>query len=79
MYHCTALQVFVVKCSAGIDFIPSDMTTLDPQETLNITFDIHSVYTIGKINQCEGMNNNYCQYSIIHGRAIMSKHCITYM
>lgn len=48
------VQVFVVQCSAGIDYVPSDIITLDPQQTSNLTFNMHSVYTIGKINKCEG-------------------------
>ena len=47
-------QVAVVKCSAGIDYIPADLITLDPQQTTNISFTMHSIYSVGKINKCDG-------------------------
>ena len=55
----------MVQCSAGIDFVPSDIITLNPQQTSNLTFNMHSVYTIGKINKCDG---DYTPY--IYNRAI---------
>ena len=66
--------MFVVKCTAGIDFIPADVLTMDPQETRNITFDIHSFYSIGQINQCQGTCTLYIQ-CISHRYVCMYIYC----
>lgn len=44
----------MVHCSAGIDLVPSDMLTLDPRVSANISFTVHSFHAVGKINHCEG-------------------------
>ena len=48
------VKVSVVKCTAGIDYVAEDLITLDPQQTSNLSFTMHSIYSVGKINKCDG-------------------------
>lgn len=51
-----------MKCSAGIDYVAEDIITLDPQQTANLSFTMHSIYSVGKINKCDGGTLGYCQF-----------------
>ena len=50
----SAYTVTVSYCSVGIDFVQPQSITLDPGEEKNLTFTIHSFYSIGQINTCTG-------------------------
>ena len=52
----------MVHCSAGIDLVPSDMLTLDPRTSANISFTIHSFHAVGKVNHCEGATHSSLFY-----------------
>ena len=58
------VKVAVVKCSAGIDYIAEDLITLDPQQTSNLSFTMHSIYSIGKINKCDGRKRSTFTQSV---------------
>ena len=48
------LQVSVVHCSAGIEYVPGQSVVMDPAEVANLTFILYSFHSISQINQCEG-------------------------
>ena len=51
--------IAVSHCSVGIDWVQPQSVTLDPGEEKNLTFVIHSFYSIGQINHCEGRCFNH--------------------
>lgn len=50
-------EVSVSHCSSGIDWISSQVVTLDPGEQTNLTFAVHSFNALGQINNCESKDN----------------------
>lgn len=72
----------MLQCSAGIDFVPSDLMTLDPQQTANISFEMHSIYSVGTINKCDGIYREpiiicYITLYCIAGQETSIAHCMT--
>ena len=50
------IQVSVVHCSAGIEYVPAQSVVMDPAEVANLTFVLYSFHSISQINDCEGRN-----------------------
>ena len=52
------LSVIIQHCSVGIDLVPSKMITVDPNESKNVSFIMHSFHSVGKINYCKGSSSH---------------------
>ena len=69
------MQVSVVHCSAGIEYIPAQSVVMDPAEVTNLTFVLYSFHSISQVNHCEGV----CVFTYIccvHGHYPFNRHLL---
>ena len=75
MIWTTCMQVSVVHCSAGIEYIPAQSVVMDPAEVTNLTFVLYSFHSISQVNHCEGV----CVFTYVccvHGHYPFNRHLL---